>query len=270
MKLLRWGVLLALWGLAWGKSYSLERVEQDVYLQADGRVRVVDVRTWRFDGTFREVFLEIDPRRGGQVRFEEALALDDGRPVQYEVQGNRIRITAGPPDHSGNLPVLAENQNRIFRISYTLTGEITVARDVALFDRQVLEPKHAAVGAYVLRLHAPRPVPGLFRVFIFTGRGRVGRLEFDPAGQVATVHLFPLSQDEFVRARVILEARAFALRHLNEPRLEQWLQETEQETRAFRERWRHFLGIGSIPAWGLVAILLPPLVLLAALRACGP
>ena len=153
---------LALWGLAWGKSYSLERVEQDVYLQADGLVRVVDVRTWRFEGTFREVFLEIDPRPGGQVRFEEASALDDGRPVQYQVQGNRISITAGPPDRSGNLPVLAENQSRTFRISYNLTGEITVASDAALFDRQVLEPEHAAVGTYVLRLHAPQAVPERF------------------------------------------------------------------------------------------------------------
>jgi len=42
------------------------------------------VRTWRFDGAFREVFLEIDPRQGGAVRFEEARALD-GRPIRYTV-----------------------------------------------------------------------------------------------------------------------------------------------------------------------------------------
>lgn len=144
--------------LAWGKSYSLEQVEQDVYLLPNGLVRVVDVRTWRFDGVFREVFLEIDPRRGGQVRFEEARALDGGPPIRYEVEGNRISLTAGPPDRSGNLPVLAENQRRTFRISYTLSNEVAVAQDAALFDRQVLEPEHAAVGAYLLRLHAPKPV----------------------------------------------------------------------------------------------------------------
>ncbi len=253
MKLLRWGVLaLTLLGFAWGRSYSLERVEQDVYLQADGLVRVVDVRTWRFDGAFREVFLEIDPRPGGRVRFEEASALDDGRPVQYEVQGNRISITAGPPDRSGNLPVLAENQSRIFRISYTLTGEITVASDAALFDRQVLEPEHAAVGAYVLRLHAPQAVPERFRVFIFTGRGRIGTLEFDEARRVATVQIAPLSQDEFVRSRVILASRVFNTPTLNQPRFEQWLQETEEETRTFRERSRQLIENQQIPGWAWV------------------
>lgn len=267
MNPLRWGLgVLALLGLAWGKSYSLERVEQDVYLQADGRVQVVDIRTWRFEGTFREVFLEIDPRRGGQVRFEEASALDEGGPIRYEIQGNRISLTAGPPDRSGNLPVLAENQSRTFRISYILTGEVTVASDAALFDRQVLEPEHAAVGAYLLRIHAPQAVPERFRVFIFTGRGRIGTLEFDPAKRVATVQLAPVSQDEFVRARVILDARAFSFRSLNEPRFEQWLRQTVEETRTFRERSRSLIENQRVPgwAWGLAAAPLGLLLVLFA------
>ena len=261
MKLLRSGLAtLVFLALAWGKSYSLERVEQDVYLQADGLVRVVDVRTWRFDGAFREVFLEIDPRQGGAVRFEEARALD-GRPIRYTVQGNRIRLTAGPPDPSGNLPVLAENQSRTFLISYTLSNEVTVASDAALFDRQVLEPEHAAVNRYLLRLHAPRPLE-LFRVFIFTGRGRIGSLEFDPSKQVATVRLAPVSKNEFVRARVILDAGAFAFRSLDEPRLEQWLQETEKETRGFRERSRQLIENQQVPGWAWALDVSPLLLLL--------
>jgi len=261
VKLLRSGLAtLVFLALAWGKSYSLEHVEQDVYLQADGLVRVVDVRTWRFDGAFREVFLEIDPRQGGAVRFEEARALD-GRPIRYTVQGNRIRLTAGPPDPSGNLPVLAENQSRTFRISYTLSNEVTVASDAALFDRQVLEPEHAAVNRYLLRLHAPRPLE-LFRVFIFTGRGRIGSLEFDPSKQVATARLAPVSQNEFVRARVILDAGAFAFRSLDEPRLEQWLQETEEETRGFRERSRQLIENQQVPGWAWALAVSPLLLLL--------
>ena len=261
MKLLRSGLAtLVFLALAWGKSYSLERVEQDVYLQADGLVRVVDVRTWRFDGAFREVFLEIDPRQGGAVRFEEARALD-GRPIRYTVQGNRIHLTAGPPDPSGNLPVLAENQSRTFLISYTLSNEVTVASDAALFDRQVLEPEHAAVNRYLLRLHAPRPLE-LFRVFIFTGRGRIGSLEFDPSKQVATVRLAPVSKNEFVRARVILDAGAFAFRSLDEPRLEQWLQETEKETRGFRERSRQLIENQQVPGWAWALDVSPLLLLL--------
>jgi len=110
VNLLRFGLAtLVFLALAWGKSYSLEHVEQDVYLQADGLVRVVDVRTWRFDGAFREVFLEIDPRQGGAVRFEEARALDDGRrsahPVRSTGQPHQPYRRPLPAEHPGRSPM---------------------------------------------------------------------------------------------------------------------------------------------------------------------
>jgi len=158
VKLLRWGVLaLALCGPAWGSSYSLERVEQDVYIQADGLVRVVDVRIWRFDGTFREVFLEIEPRRGGQVRFEEASALDDGQPVQYEVQGNRISITAGPPDRSGNLRFNLTARN--FNPAAAMAGKICIVEVERVVATGEIAPDDVHLpGIYVHRIVVnPRP-----------------------------------------------------------------------------------------------------------------
>ena len=247
MDWVRWALtaLLAL-GFAFGKSYRLERVEQDVYLQPSGVVRVVDTRTFAFEGTYREVFFNIEPRSGGRVQFEGAAALD-GKPAVYKVEDNRLSITAGPEDKNGNLPPLATDESRTFRFSYTLSQEVEVATDAAKFDRQVLEPVHAPLGTYILRLHAPKPVPERYRVFIFSGRGRIGTLEFDPQKQVATVRLAPVSENEFVRSKVILAARVFTTPTVNAPRFEQWLGETEAETAAFRQKARRALE--PIPAW---------------------
>jgi len=247
MKQTGWTVLvLTFLSLAFAKSYRLEKVEQDVYLQPDGLVRVVDTRTFVFEGTYREVFFNIEPRRGGQVRFENAAALND-KPVIYKVSGNRLSITAGPEDQNGNLPPLATDESRTFRFSYSLSKEIDVASDAAKFDRQVLEPEHAAIGTYILRLHTPKPVPERFRVFIFTGRGRIGDLEFDTAKQVALVRLSPVGENEFVRSKVILSPKVFTTPTINGPRFEQWLKETEAETQSFRERSKR--ASEPIPGW---------------------
>ncbi len=243
----RWVLILLVgFGFAFGKSYRLERVEQDVYLQPGGLVRVVDTRTFVFDGTYREVFFNIEPRSGGRVQFEGAKALDS-KPAVYTVEGNRLSITAGPAAKNGDLPILANNESRTFRFSYTLSRELEVATDAALLDRQVLEPTHAPINSYVLRLHTPQPVPERYRVFIFTGRGRIGTLEFDPAKQVATVQIAPLSENEFVRMRVLVASRVFSSKTLNTPHFEQWLKETEAETASFREKSRRALE--PIPAW---------------------
>lgn len=53
------------------------------------------VCTWRFDGTFGVVFLEIDSRRGRAMRFEETRALDGGPPIRHEVAGKRIHLEGG-------------------------------------------------------------------------------------------------------------------------------------------------------------------------------
>jgi len=243
----RWATLILVGlGFGFGKSYSLQRVEQDVYLQSNGLVRVVDTRTFVFEGTFREVFFNIEPRSGGRVQFEGASALD-GKPAIYKVKDNRLSITAGPEDKSGNLPPLATDESRTFSFSYTLSQEVEVASDAALFDRQVLEPVHAPVGTYILRLHAPQPISERFQVFIFTGRGRIGTLEFDQKKQVVTVQLSPVSENEFVRSRVILASRVFTTPTTSAPRFEQWLKETEAETKSFREKSRRALE--PVPAW---------------------
>lgn len=118
-------------------------------------------------------------------------------------------------------------------MTYRLTGEAQVANDAAKLDRQVLEPGHVKVDKYVLRIHAPAPSPERFRVFIFTSLSRIGTLDFDESRSVSTITLAPLSDGEAVRAKVLLPSRVFNTRTINANKFEDWLAETERETRGF-------------------------------------
>jgi uncharacterized membrane protein len=230
-------VLLAvvLSGFAGAKSFRFDSITQDVYLEANGTVRVEDVRVFNFDGEFKRAFLEIEPKSGGRVTFQGVDVLDGKAGGLYTVDGNKI--TWGTP---------AQNETRRFRIRYTLSNELEVATDAALFDRRTLEDTHKPVGTYTVRVHAPANSPDRFKVFVFTDNSRIGTLNFDANKRVATTVLKSVSEDEAVRLRVILSSKIFSNRSIQDKRYEQWMSETRQQTSDFRQASRN-IAQGSTP-----------------------
>ncbi|HWG84521.1 MAG TPA: DUF2207 domain-containing protein, partial [Deinococcales bacterium] len=210
-------------GAAGAKSYRFERIEQEVRLQPNGTVSVTDTSVYDFSGSFSNGFIEVVPRSGGRMILQGVTAPDGKGVSDVRQEGNAIRWRFS-----------AQDEKRTFRVAYTLTGELDVASDVALFDRQVLEGEHAPVDSYRLRIVAPQAAPENFRVFIFTGRGRIGQLSFDEARRTATVTLPQVSENEPVRAKVFLPSEAFTYRTIQGERLERWLAETTAETESFR------------------------------------
>ncbi len=244
MKPLRILVLLLLFSsYAAAKSFTLPVVEQDVYLQADGRVRVVDTRTYAFDGDFSKAYLTVDSR--GSVQFEGVVALD-GKPFYgFTLDGNTIRWSYA-----------ASDEQRQFRIIYSMTAELDVAEDGAKFDRQVLEPEHVAVGSYVVRLHAPNGSPDPFKVFVFSRNSRLGTLSFDDPKGVATVGFENIAEDEWVRTFVLLPSGQFLTKNLVGNQLDSWLEGLKLETAAFRNASAQAVARGGFapppappPAW---------------------
>lgn len=215
------------------KSFHFQSIEQDVYLRADGTVRVVDVRSYAFSGTYSSAFLNIDPIAGGSVHFEGVEAIDGKAPANPRVEGNKITWSSPATD-----------ETRQFRITYTLTNELQVATDAAQFDRQVLEPVHASVERYTVRIHAPAANPSLFRVFVFTGRSRIGQLNIDTPRGLATVSIAPVSEDEFVRTRVFVPGSQFGSRTIQGQQFPTWIEQVSQETRGFRDASRGALERG--------------------------
>ena len=220
--------------LASAKSFRFESITQDVFLEPNGTVRVEDVRVFRFQvdsgESFKRAFLEIVPNAGGRITFQGVDVLDGKSGGLYTVDGNKI--TWGSP---------AQNETRSFRIRYTLTNELEVAKDAALFDRRTLEDTHKPVGTYTVRVHAPANSPDRFKVFVFTDNSRIGTLNFDAGKRVATIVLKSVSEDEAVRLRVILAGKIFTTRTVQDNRYEQWMGITRSETRDFREASRKII-----------------------------
>jgi uncharacterized membrane protein len=225
------------------KSFTFSNVEQDVYFQADGRVRVIDTRTYDFDGDFSKAYLNVDSR--GSVKFEGVEALDGKAFYGFTVDGNTI-----------NWSYAASDEQRQFRIIYSMMGELDVAQDGAKFDRQVLEPEHVAVSNYTVRLRAPNGSPDPFKVFVFSRNARLGTLSFDDPKGIATVSMQNVSEDEWVRTFVLLPAGQFLNRNLSGNQLPVWLEGLKVETAAFRNASAQAIARGGFappppppPAW---------------------
>ncbi len=236
-------VILLFSSHAVAKSFTFSNIEQDIYLAATGQVRVIDTRTYNFDGDFGKAYLTVDTR--GSVKFEGVTALD-GKPFfGYTQDGNTIRWS-----------YQASNEQRQFRIIYSLSGELDVAQDGAKFDRQVLEPEHVATANYTVRLHAPNGSPDPFKVFVFSKNSRLGTLAFDDPKGVATVNMQNVAEDEWVRTFVLLPAGQFLKPNLAGNQLPVWLEGLKVETAAFRNASAQAIARGGFappppppPAW---------------------
>jgi uncharacterized membrane protein len=203
------------------KSYFYDKIVQDVYFQANGVTRVVDTRTYNFDGSYSKANLTVDSR--GSVDFQSVRALDNKPFYGSARDGNTV-----------NWQYAANDETRTFQIVYTMTNELAVAQDAAKFDRAVLEPQHERVRQYTVRLHAPQGNPQPFRVFVFTRNSRIGQLTFDDAKGIATVNLENVSEDEWVRTVALLPAAQFTNRTQSGNQFAAWLQQLSAETKDFR------------------------------------
>jgi uncharacterized membrane protein len=239
--------LLSVSGVAAAKSFELVSLTHDLYFLNDGQVRIVDTRTYRFSGAYSFARIAIEPRAGGSVRFEGAVATDGKPAPASSVEGNTLRL-----DFS------AQDETRGFRFAYTLSGDLDVATDVIQFDRQLLTSSHPPVTNYTVVLHAPAPRPQPFRVFVFTAQSRIGTLSFDDNAGTATIKLAQVSQDEFVRVRAFLPAAQFpnAARTIAKDAFGGWLADIARDTRGFRDASRAALERGGFappppppPAW---------------------
>ncbi|MFN3267605.1 MAG: DUF2207 family protein [Deinococcales bacterium] len=231
------------WSSAVAKSFYFDKIEQDIYFQADGRVRVIDTRTYSFNGDYSKAYLTVDSR--GAVQFEGVQALD-GKPFfGSSIDGNTLRWS-----------YRASDESRTFQIIYSMSGELEVAEDGAKFDRQVLEPEHQAVRNYSVRLHAPNGSPDPFKVFVFSRNASLGTLTFDDPRGVASIEMQNVAEDEWVRTFVLLPAGQFTNRTQVGKQLDAWLEGLKIETAAFRNASAQAVARGGFappppppPAW---------------------
>jgi len=252
------GILAILPLLAAAKSYYYPEISTDVMLQADGSARIVQERTYEFDGRFSWADLDLRKQGAADIRLNRlALKTSAGWQDLTPEQGNSDRSLYLRWGYS------AEDEQRTFLIDYTILGAVKRYEDVAEFYWKVIEDEHQPVSRISVRIILPGQSPDLFKIYVHAV-ARPGTLHFAGTFDTAYINQTGIPRNAFVEVRALASPGLYPqAAQIPQRRYEQILAEEKQNflTATFRS---HFF----IPL-GLFLILVPAVLLIIFYRKFG-
>ena len=253
---LRLLVLLPL--LAAAKSYYYPEITTDVMLQADGSARVVQERTYEFDGRFSWADLDLRKQGASDIRLNRlALKTDAGWQDLTPEQGNSDRSLYLRWGYS------AEDEQKTFLVDYTVLGAVRRYEDVAEFYWKVIEEQHEPVARIAVRVILPGRSPDLFKVYVHAD-ARPGTLNFAGTFDTAYIDQTGIPRNAFVEVRALSNPDLYPqITQIPQKEYGQILAEEKRNflTATFRS---HFF----VPL-GLLLMLLPAVLLIVFYRKFG-
>jgi len=250
-------VLLPL--LATAKSYYFPEIATDVILQADGSARIVQERTYEFDGRFSWADLDLRKQGAADIRLNRlAMATDAGwqdlRPQELTSSDRSLYLRWG---------YSAEDEQRTFLIDYTVDGAVRRYEDVAEFYWKVIEDRHEPVGWIEIRVVLPGRSPNLFKVYVHSA-ARPGTLSFPGTFDTAYIQQSGIPKNAFVEVRALSSPELFPhTPQIAQKRYEQILAEEKRNFMAATFRSHFFVPLG------LLLMLLPVVLLIIFYRKFG-
>lgn len=186
--------------LAAAKSYHLPQVKMEVILQTDGHVRVVQERTYAFDGSFSWADMTFKKQGAYNVRLNRLAVLTDSGWQAVHPQD----VTDSDRSLYVRWNFSAEDKNETFLLDYTLVGAVRRYMDVADFYWKLIEDRHERIGRLAVRLALPSPSPSLFKVYVHS-TARPGRLTFSPTRDTAYIEQAGIPKNTFVEIRALTD-----------------------------------------------------------------
>ncbi len=250
-------VLLPL--LATAKSYYFPEIATDVILQADGSARIVQERTYQFDGRFSWADLDLRKQGAADIHLNRlAMATDAGwqdlQPQELRSSDRSLYLRWG---------YSAEDERRTFLIDYTVAGAVRRYEDVAEFYWKVIEDRHEPVGWIEIRIILPGRSPNLFKVYVHSA-ARPGTLGFPGTFDTAYIQQSGVPKNAFVEVRALSSPELFPQTpQIEQKRYEQILAEEKRNFMAATFRSHFFVPLG------LLLMLLPVVLLIIFYRKFG-
>ncbi|MFO7639141.1 MAG: DUF2207 domain-containing protein [bacterium] len=244
---------------AGAKSYRYPLVHTAVRLTPAGEVHVVQDRTYRFDGRFSWAFVDLAKRGADDITLNGVYELDrdTARPARYDVRDSPASLYV-------RWEYQAENEDRTFRLDYTVHGAVRRYDDVAELYWKLIEDEHEPVERATFALELPGPSPELFKVFIHS-RARPGRLDIEPDHGRADIELAGVPGNAFVELRLLADPALFpALASAGGTALERIL--AEERSNYLRSMLG---GLILLPLALVLVLLLPVLMLVLFYRRWG-
>lgn len=246
-------VVLFAFGSALAKSYYYPEIRTRLVLSGDGNVRVLQQRTYGFSGAYSWAFVDLRKQGADDIVFNGLAELGPNgwRDVEPVEVGNSSQSLYIRWEYS------AVDEQRSFRLDYTLLGAVRRHADCAEFHWKAVEDEHERVSRSVIEVVPPAPSPGLFKVFVHS-RARPGRLVFAADRSLVTVEQRDVPRNAFVEVRVLLDADLFAGLAADS---------TSVHARILAEERRSYIVSSLLPALlvplaGLLLVVLPVLILI--------
>jgi uncharacterized membrane protein len=250
-------VLLPL--LAAAKSYYFPEVSTDVILQADGSARIIQERTYEFDGRFSWADLDLKKQGASDIRLNRlATATEAGwqdiAPQELNNSDRSLYLRWG---------YSAEDEQRTFLIDYTVEGAVKRFEDVAEFYWKVIEDQHEPIGRNVVQVILPGRSPDLFKVYVHAD-ARPGTLSFAGTYDTAYIEQTGIPRNAFVEVRALSNPELFPqVPQIAQKRYVQILAGEKQNFLAATFRSHFFIPLG------LLLMLVPAVLLVVFYRKFG-
>lgn len=283
-KRLRALVLCAIMGIALlfaaparvlARDYSIDKVEIDAIVEADGTLRVTEDRTFDFDGSFSGVYWDIPSGNtdGSDLglTIESAGIVEAGSFHEFEQSfSGADRTVQIYPDSNGSTPIMRaklycrqENATATYRINYTISEGVKAYADVGvLYWKFVSDGWDKESNDVTCIVHLPVPsdeeVKPKDNVWMWAHGPLNGHIEADGDDIVITVP--QVGTEEFAEARITFPTEWLSGKEpLSQDVFDEIVRE-EDGWRAQAEAKRNIarianaLGIG-IPGVGVIAAL---------------
>ncbi len=187
------------------KSYHYPSMRTEVTLQPDGDVRVVQARTYSFDGSFSWAFVDLKKRGAEDIVLNQVGELVAGRLRSVELR----EVRDGPQSLYVEWGYSAQDEERTFVLDYTVRGAVRRYRDVAEFYWKVVEDEHEPIAQNEVDIRLPGASPDRFKVYVHS-RARPGSLEFGPDMDRVVVEQAGIPKNAYVEVRVLAAPGLFA------------------------------------------------------------
>ena len=246
--------------LATAKSYYYPGITTEVRLQADGSARVVQGRTYAFDGSFSWADLDLKKQGASDIRLNRlamrtATGWQDIEPQELTNTDRSLYLRWG---------YSAEDEERTFLIDYTVVGAVRRYADVAEFYWKVIEEDHEKIGRIAIRVVLPAPSPSLFKVYVHSA-APPGSLTFARTMDTAYIEQTGIPKNAFVEVRALSSPDAYPqVTQITQKRYERILGEEKRNFLSASLKTYFFLPLGL-----LLLIPLPLILLIVFYRKYG-
>ncbi len=190
--------------LIFAKSYFYPEIKTNIYFASDGSARVLQERTYNFNGSFSWAFIDLKKQGAENIILNQLSEKTDKgwkqlQPTELNNSPQSLYIRWG---------YSAQDETKTFLLDYTIVGGVKRYADVAEFYWKIIEDEHEKISKNEITLYLPEPSPNLFKVYVHS-QSRPGLLTFNDKKDQADIVQVNIPANTFLEVRMLASQSMF-------------------------------------------------------------